>query len=68
MKEIPGTKLRAMKVKQGHPVDCREWLEFAILEIKYDGIRVRYRKLDAMAAKAVESIADGEPSMVENNL
>lgn len=46
MDEQTGTKIRGMTVKQGHKVDCRDWLEFAILEVKYDGIRVRYLEFD----------------------
>lgn len=57
MKESPGTTLRAKTVKQGHVVDCRSWLEFAILEVRYDGIRVRYREFDKDSPDGVESQA-----------
>jgi hypothetical protein len=58
MEEITGTKIRAMTVREGHIVDCRNWLEFAIIGHRYDGDRVRYRipeKLDDVAEDSVES-------------
>jgi hypothetical protein len=66
MDEIPGTKLRAKTVKQGHPVDCRDWQEFAILEVKYDGIRVRYREFDTLPASDIESATARPGSMPAN--
>ncbi len=68
MEEQAGTKLRAKTVKQGHPVDCQDWLEFAILEVKYDGIRVRYREIATGAGNVILSRPDDEPSKALKNL
>lgn len=60
MESIPGTQIGKRSIKQGHPVDCRGWLEFAIVEVLYNKIKLEYRIL--------EKIDTGEPKGVESAL
>jgi len=56
-----GTRLLARTIKEGQVIDCRDWLEFAVLEVKYNGIRVRYREFDKHCTQSLQLPADRKP-------
>lgn len=46
MEAIKGTKVKGKTIPTGHVVDCRNWLEFAIVEHLVKGDRIAYRVPD----------------------
>ena len=65
MDEKPGTKVGKRSVKQEKPIDCRTWVEFRIIEVLYDRIKLEYRtEIDRPARTVLEF--EGESIEFEN--
>lgn len=53
---------RTMTARRGRAYDCRDWIEFAVVEETIRGVKVRYttaprRIIDATPPQAIESTA-----------
>jgi len=55
MDATEGTKIRAVTVEQGQTVNCRDWLECAVVDVTWHGVRIRYRVFDTDTPNMVES-------------
>ncbi len=47
----------ARTVKEGEAVDCSQWRQFRVAEVRYEGVKIEYRKrkLDLSTKEMVES-------------